>query len=412
MTRTIKTTEYVQKWSREKRGSWHRSDTNETSLLASTASGIVQYNPRRIRTADPDWKVLVSRNQDASGYYFRRETSFQPKWSEQKELCRQSGVTISSNTRCFYLDDPSLHLKDERVDFALRDQAIGRLKNKIGSRSKQVNVLVPLAELRELRGVIRALTYHGLDIAHALLQIKRTKGKSAFQYAAHAWLQWSFAIAPTVSEAIEISDAIQQHIEQSGGGKYTDYGVAKKEWTTVRTATFNTGYYAHADVVIRHRHKLSYRSAAGYTLPLTAGNLYDGRESFGLEFGALVPTMWELAAFSWLFDYFSTAGAFLEDVFVSDPQTAIYTNITRKYRCDITYEFANPRVTSNQGGMSSVIGEPSSAVFTEIERHVLPKLPRRQLRFKSSDEVGKNAVNKLLNLCSIVVGGKALSNRF
>lgn len=59
----------------------------------------------------------------------------------------------------------------------------------------------------------------------------------------------------------------------------------------------------------------------------------------------------------------------------------------------------------------TVYGKPPKIDWFYTSRTLLSQLPSRQLRFKSVDEIGKNAINKVLNLASILVGGKAFSNR-
>ena len=161
---------------------------------------------------------------------------------------------------------------------------------------------------------------------------------------------------------------------------------------------------------MRLQHRLSYRYTAGYKLPFRSSNDYSVGKRYGLEIGALVPTLWELTAFSWLFDYFTTMGDYLEDTFITDLAQPIYVVLTKKYTCSGRYDVL-PAVGSWVKS-SYIEGEQSTFDWTFVKRSSSGiSVPNRQLRFKTADEIGKNAVNKVLNLSSILVGGKAFSNR-
>lgn len=394
----------------QRRTTWEKFSGNGGSQAGSP--GPCRLEEHRHLGNNPDWRVQVLKSENATTLYTRRIIDFKPRSTlvTTQELIPGNSEKVSSVSRIRFANDPSDFVLENEEDTALRDLALKRLKQKLSSRSNQMNLLVPAAEIRELRGSIRAIAYAGIDVLKALIEIKKTKGKSAFQYASHAWLQFSFAISPTVGEVSDICGSIDDYLNDASGGRYTDYGAARKEWNTSAQTSVISAYGGNSPVKMQMRHKLSYRYTAGYKLPFRSSNDYSVGKRYGLEPGALVPTLWELTPFSWLYDYFTTMGDYLEDTFITDLAQPIYVVLTKKYTCHGAYNVL-PAVGSWVKS-SYIEGEQSSFDWTFVKRSSSGlTVPQRQLRFKTSDEISKNAVNKLLNLSSILVGGKAFSNR-
>lgn len=393
-----------------RRVSYSRSDNPTLQFLHTSQSLPFTTQPYRDLVDKPGWKALVEKKLDASNPYTRYDVKQIPGVFRSYESGVSSGVKFVCNGDFVFTTDPSF-LVSTADDNALRDLALARLKRKLSSRTNQVNVMIPLVEIRELRSVIRAIAYSTMDLIVALINIKKTKGKSAYKFAAHAWLAFSFGIRPTLIEANEILESIDSFIQKSGDGKFTDYGAAKKMWKTSATRTAAFGYNSTATFAGELFHQLSYRYTCGYSTPLKAANNYRLEDQFGLNFGAMVPAVWELTPFSWVFDYFSTIGAYLDDAFIADLTQTIYVVLTKKYVCNATFPVGRTVHGFNQSGYSSLTGRNHGFKAVYVQRTPLSSLPVRSLRFKTSDEIGKNAVNKLLNLTSVLVGGKAHSNR-
>jgi hypothetical protein len=114
-------------------------------------------------------------------------------------------------------------------------------------------------------------------------------------------------------------------------------------------------------------------------------------------------------AYSWVWDYFTTVGAFLDDVFTSDPSKCIYCVKSELYTAEVV---GTVRATANRAYPATTKyweDYVDDAVFTgkyfNFQRTPLAKLPNRALRFKTVDEIGFNAVNKVLNLASVLIQG-------
>lgn len=252
-----------------------------------------------------------------------------------------------------------------------------------------------------MRDTLRALAFSSTDLIRALIEIKRSKGASAFQFASHAWLTWSFAVKPTILEIQEISQSIDAFMAAKDA-KFTDYGASKKQWQTSGRQEITGNFGTTCSVRWQLLHTLSYRYTCGYHPKVRSANDYGVGAHFGLEFGAMIPAFWELTPFSWLLDYFGTMGDYLEDTFVSDSVTTIYVNSGRKYSVSgqIFLDFKEQPITTEM----SVYGKPGLFELKQFDRSIHSQLPTRALRFKSADEIGKSAVNKLLNLSSVLVG--------
>lgn len=377
-------------------------------------------------TEVPNWKVKIAQRLDATGDYERREIKSSVNHWLVTAVGQSTGERIFSfASRCVnrMAVDPTLYA-DERPDPALRDLALKRLKGRIADRSEAVNLLIPLVELRELRGLIKAVAYSSIDIVRALIDIKRTKGKSAFKYASHAWLNWSFGLAPTISEVNDILETIDAHIMRRFPEAVRDSGSATKNWITRAEISTNVPYGTVGGTVLGVHHTLGYRFTCGYVPALKAGNDYSGWDHFGLNFGSMVPAVWELTPFSWLFDYFTTMGDFLEDTFVDAGNSTIYVSETMKYDCSgaAALKLAPSRPSfqcsiETQGG-----GQQFSVKYLKRTKH--SQLPRRSLRYKTLSEISgvgrdgiedlkdaEKAIKRVLNLASVLVGGRAFSNR-
>lgn len=384
-----------------------RTDTVGT-LVHVNASGAANLSHGNLRTTNdnPNWEVKIHNEQDAgSAYKTRQIYNRAPNYYiENRGVpdAMQRHIFRSQGTFRPYVD-VGRFLNVDVDDVATRDLALKRLKQKLSDRSKQSNLLIPLVELREMRDMLRALALSATDLIRALIQIKKSKGASAFQFASHAWLTWSFGVSPTLDEIKSINESIQRFLDDQDA-KFTDYGAARKVWKSSQSenvpSAFGTTCTSKTDLY----HTLTYRYTCGYHPKVRSANDYGYGSHFGLEFGAMVPALWELTPFSWLFDYFGTMGDYLEDTFVSDAVNTIYVNLGRKYQVEglTSVAVSGTSITKEL----HFVSKPGKYQLRCFDRSIYSQLPTRTFRLKSTDEVAKNAVNKLLNLSSILVGSK------
>jgi hypothetical protein len=138
--------------------------------------------------------------------------------------------------------------------------------------------------------------------------------------------------------------------------------------------------------------------------------------SFGFTMAEVPGTLWELMPFSWMFDYFSTVGAFLNDTFVVPPGTSKYCCLTKVYRATITerQELEYQRIVLPEEALLSVEKTVLGKLdFLHVNRSSVVDLPRVGVHFKSIDKIADNSLSKLLNLASLLGGRSSpiLSNR-
>jgi hypothetical protein len=381
-------------------------DSNFPGVLyvdASQHSYVVRCNPYKNKVSNPGWRNQVAKGQSASTAYSVNGLVLVPAYV----FCETHADTRSGYT--FAVSDgecaPSLN---NNVDASLKDLALTRLKRKLQSETGAMNAVVPVVELREFRSMIGGLAHLATGAVKTLIDIKRTKGRSAAKYAADAWLTWSFGVKPMIKDAKDAAESLAKYIHRKDHSVRLT-GSAQKIWHESKKAnSIPGGFGCHMEGYMHSVHTLSYRYVAGFQLNLKSANDYGVMPHFGLEFGSIIPTMWELLPYSWLVDYFTTAGSYLDDTFTSSGGTTSWCIQNRRYivesETDVMFVKDSPAIiTRNET-------DTSTQRYFEFERIVLSALPRSALRFKSADEVAGNAVNKLLNLCSIIAPGKRRSD--
>jgi len=264
--------------------------------------------------------------------------------------------------------------------------------------------LIPLGELKELRGLVRTTAESTFKVVLELAQLKKGKGtvKGLLHAMGDSWLNYSFAIAPTVSDTIQLAATISDYLLRQDHS-YVDHAGSQGSWMTT---DLTGGRYVNAGLqyTIQRRmyHKLTYRYLCGVNFNISAGNNYSALNAFGATKEDIASAIYELTPYSWLLDYFTTTGDWLEDSYTSPGRSTNYVvlNTHYDYHCDLTYRKIQPVAYWSEGLVA-----PEYSGYAEgyrFRREKLASLPHRAFRVKSVDEIGKNAVNKLLNLTSIL----------
>lgn len=125
-----------------------------------------------------------------------------------------------------------------------------------------------------------------------------------------------------------------------------------------------------------------------------------------MDLPSLIPAFWELVPYSWVVDYFTTVGSFLDDTFVADQGKCIYVVECKKYTVKAMSTFVHVPNNSNCNIVSGYC-EPAMAEWYSFRRTPLSKFPDRKLRFKTMAEIGGlGAFNKVLNLAAVLAGRK------
>jgi hypothetical protein len=302
------------------------------------------------------------------------------------------------------------------LDESLRDLALKRLKNKLANAENHFKALVPLGEVGELRSLVKGMAeqtertikaIRDLRKGHftrALQYLKSPKKAARFAKQAHrevsqAWLSYSFGIAPLQADAKALGTAIETLLYE-GARNLVIRGSAYKTWNTFHEEEglpLITG--CSFKVKTLQNHNLRYTYTAGVKLKIASGNNYTAANHLGFSLNDVPSALWELTAFSWIVDYFTTAGEYLDDVFSSKSSDTMYCNLSTKYWCSTQASLIPVPGTKYS---VQVAGGYATSRFTSFTRTSYGEIPFRALRIKSVDEIGKNALNRLLNLTSVI----------
>jgi hypothetical protein len=356
----------------------------------------------RVTLSDPDWKVKVALMQDATNAYTASYFHVVPSFS------RGVTSTVVSSPSNYHIESSDSYRGvngwlqvNSADDVSLRELALKRLKQRLESNIGSFNVIVPAAELYEMRGLIRQLAYLSTGLVRKLIYIKKTRGLAAFKYASEAWLTYSFGIRPLLSDVSKLSEAIAAYLERSRVVVRVR-GSAVKRWTT-STSWTNTGAYNSTFTgVYSAHHLLRYRYTCGVDVNLLSGNNYGVDEHFfGSGLGQNLPSVgWELLPFSWIVDYFTNVGEYFSDTFVLPPGSTKYLSLTKTYQM---WGQTTGKYTATAPTIVTVSRHsPGIIKYNLIQRSKLASIPHASLRFKTADETGINAVNRLLNLSSLL----------
>lgn len=380
---------------------------NRLSVYAQYNDDLQLPSTRRVTNKNPSWRILVSKRQDAGSAYLRERTEVKQRYAIESGSFVGYGAYKGyfGYFRGYGMTGAPSSFTAFNNDAALRDLALTRLKKRLKREIGSADLAAPIAEIKEVKQLAKQVVLLGVDLMKSLIDIKRTKGKSAFKYAADVWLGFNFAAKPLDADIRQGVKSIKSYFDRSDKSVRLS-ASAKRDWVTSARTTVDETFSYHASLRTHSAlyHQLSYRYYAGGILSLESDTDYGLLDHTGLTLDALLPTLWELQAFSWAGDYFANIGVFLDDAFWAPPGLLHYSGYTRKYTCSVV--------------ITPILNHTGSYYATQtvrsgvLERHefervpLLGTLPHIGLHFRSVDEVGKNAVTKLLNLASVLVQRK------
>lgn len=363
------------------------------SVVATTSSG-VEF---------PSYKDAIANHSSAS-------TSYSTKWFTGEEMTiedtAQAYYTLLGKQTLGTTTGSSTFLNWGHMAFpgdvtSARDRALAQLKSRLASDTKQFNLIVPLAEARELRGLITQIAGAATSVVRGLIDLKHGRIRDASKRAGDLWLGFGFGVQPLLSDAESIAQSLAAYFNApSRVEKYT--GVSHYDWVSSLTGSvMPCCQFGNFKTRGRFEHSLKYKFTAGVLIDMRSGNDYSLSDQLGLKPGAIIPTAWELVPFSWVVDYFTTAGDYLSDVFMSDAGNTVYCTLATKYTCKCIAS-ATGYVVSPAFNYSSSDAQASSESGT-FTRTVYSGLPHRAFRVKTADEIGMHSIGKLLNLASLLV---------
>lgn len=349
-----------------------------------------------------EWRRKIAQKLDAGSNYTRTGG-----YAVGTLLKGWSQASVSHGSTRWYcekawLGDPMIESSE---DTALKDVALARLKNRLNGHVGGMSLLPPLAEAREIHGLVRQINGVAGETFKALLSAKRSHGKSVVRQAGDAWLMFGFGVNPLLSDVAKLANSIEDYKSRQDHTAYV-HGTASKEWFTSRMLVsgldLGTGYVVY-DIHGRAVHQLSYRYKGAVDLKVRSSASYGVDDHLGLKLGQLPSALWELTAYSWAVDYFTTVGAWLDDVFYTLPGNLRYLALNKRYQNKV--EMSTKVRTLFPGYTWREVGaDPGETEYYLFTRTMLSSLPTRQLRVKSVDEVAKHGLTKVLNLAAVLAG--------
>lgn len=377
-------------------GSWrdYSVQSQETNLLIGIGA--------RTTNSDPNWKAKISKGANMTLPYY-------VSWYEQKPSVNSCEAYNPVNSiRSF---DKTIRTGFEgwnpltRTDPVLLDQVVASFKRKLSSHHVGSSSLgAPLAEIKEVRGLIGNASTLVSDTLKTLIEIKRTKGRSVVKYASAKWLEMNFGLLPLIDDIDAGVRSLASWLNRSDRPvRITSHAL--KHYRSSYANRSAGAYGTWLELRESYDCELSYKLIGGYNLRLEATDSdgYNLRSHLGLRLCDLPSVAWELTAYSWVVDYFVTVGPWLDDMFYSPPGELKYLCLNRRFKADCLGQYS---YASNGSTILSSSNSPASASLFEFERTSLTTLPHAQLRFRTVDEIGNFGLSKVLNLASVLAGRK------
>lgn len=281
----------------------------------------------------------------------------------------------------------------------LTGEASSRLKRKLRQFTGQSNQLTNVAELRDVPKTIKSVAGSASKLISTVLQSNK-RGRDLQKFAADQWLTWSFGVLPTLGAVDDAVSSLGKYLKRDDH-RNVEYGVHSEDWV-LSTTSSSTGSL-HYNVVHNGSFRVT-RSAkitAGFKYLLRSSEDYTLGKHLGFDLSSVVPTAYELMPYSWLIDYFTTAGQVIEDTFTADFGQSFYICLNQKLTIEGQTTF-RPQSLISQTRLDRFTTNPCTYKYFSFSRSPLSNLPRAPLRFKQPAEVARNATNKLLNLVSIL----------
>jgi len=368
--------------------------------------GSVIFPSYRYGVSNPNWKKQIADKQDATTDYEAFYSECLNPWIRVIATYNLAGDTALGKSGWggspYYALTP---VTSETI--AADDIALKRLKRKLSTYEGDFKALIPLGELKETVGMYKGLQKTTLNTLQTLVDLKhRIKNpKKLFQYAADTWLQFNFGVSPLIRDINDGIDSVYSYI--NAVDRIVDqHGQKTIEWVSaIPKGNYGAAANHHWLGQGVHRHTYRVRYTAGVRYRVSSAN--GAFTHFGVTPYELVPALWELTAFSWVFDYFTTFGDFLEDHFSSESGQTVYACKSSKYvressmnwTLEKEYPYNNIYVHRCNNLGQTVVGTTKSTHFVRTK---LASIPHRSFRIKTYDEVARFGTTKLLNLAAIL----------
>lgn len=381
-------------------------DSRTVPNISGGISSIGVGNDARQGQTNPGWRDRIAKGTDASSAYSR--TVIQPG-SPARVVAKAhfdrkaNNYTIVTSYDAVVWGQPSVLYTTDAETSA---RAVRGIKRQLQSRTGSMKLMAPLGELGELRRLIIQATFLTTNFVTSLLRAKKTYGRTVYRNFTENWLGFNFALAPLVRDVSTLGNSIASYLaRQDLRTRLTASATTRGSYTyTPATSVSAPRFFKELKAVGEAHYELSYRITGGFFADIRSAEDYTLLEHLGLGLRDIPAALWELTAFSWMFDYFTNIGDFLEDTFSSPPGLTSYLVSTRRYKMQAVHTFLPiPQpYSANNFIVDQAVGGTATYDIFQMQRTVLGSLPHAPLYFKSAETIGRNALPKLLNLLSVL----------
>jgi len=389
---------------RDSRASGTIVSTDERGMVVPVGGAVNS----RVGQTNPQWKDRIIKRVEAGSPYSRKVWSITPAMFVSQSKTLPSGLTANYKIEGFAYNLCTIGqaVVPNSFDSSVQNTALERLKKNLRSQSGVANTMAPLAEAKELHGLIHQATSFTYQFLQSLVELRKGRTRRSIRLMQDSWLAWNFGISPMVHDINEAGKAIANFIARQDSSYRIKGKASSKGMLSYDPGNFNM----YAPFGCRYKsqgaaaYTLSYSYIGSFYSKLRSANDYTVFDHLGINLQNIPQTLWELTAFSWMADYFVNVGSYLEDMFYCPPGNLVYLSLTRKLEVTFNHSAKLEVLPNNPNNVFIVsdYGGVSSMTYLEMDRQVLATLPHVGLSFKSFDAVGAYAIPKLLNLLSVL----------
>jgi len=387
---------------------WYKDNPSTYYGIDNTSASSLYRTNVISGSSNPEWKYQIAKKQDATTGYTRDWLEFTQPVLEARGAFPLGSRIRESTVRTSYFPHTSSTFSSSYYDASVDDIALKRIKNKLANRLGNAQLMAPLVEMRELSSAIKAITASTTSLVQKLLTIQsEKKGKEALKFASAAWLSYSFGIKPLVNDVNTAISSVQGYLNRRRANIRVAGSAKFERFVNYNDNCSNPGLFAgHVCFSLLLKGVYSCRYVAGIDSTFQCSNDYGIGDHLGFTYKELIPTFWELVPYSWIVDYFTTVGDYLGDTFVLPSGSTIYVVKTTRHLLTGQAIAAIPKY--DMPYCISLNTTPGLVKYACLKRTKLAALPHAALRIKIFDEIGKNAVDRLLNLASVLISRRKI----
>lgn len=383
-----------------------------------------------------DWKSRIKNSQDATTTFFGQKLKAEFNEGGYTIVFNENVNPFGNQLRTYLFDGMSqgnvpVFIGQIGFDQSAENAALIQLYRRIKEQHRSFQGLVFLGEMREtirmVRGRARSLASGITDYISALK--KRSKGVPFTKRGnirrkkilADTWLEYSFGWKPLVSDiegAVKVIADRQLREEGLDVRRERVRGIGS---TTVVNQTHIPEMidvwpgHVYVNAVNRQlqTYTVRYIARMKYTTPLPQEEAKAMLAQSGFTLLEFIPTAWELLPWSFLVDYFSNVGDFL-DAFTT-PLDNVYS-VTKTVRQEsintYKYSLARERIVKLPGFVSLLEDANGcgnwKSTYTRVDRTSIPPTSLPLPRLQMENPFSVNATNRFLNMTALAAGARPL----